>query len=337
MLHEIPYDVRRKIYDYIMPSSVHIWTTGGVTRLFSCVPPPAIDPKEPGRECQEGLPLEADKWDESHTETWAVRLRSSWGPHWKCEEKAKELVDNLDTIEVLLQVNKQINADIVDLIVTSAEVIIADIASFETFVRRSVDFKFSCRFEDVQKLRIVAKLHTRALETIERRNQTPTKDSTGEIAERNDPEVVAWQRLSSTLAHVTALRTLRVWLDRSEEHYWTTVDESAILAPLRPLADRGQLDVCIELPRHYNDDITTFPFKVTRRLRQRFFGHIESQCKPRTFQKDDFPMLLDDDEFSVYGLSAAELEKAERALWRDGVDIERDIIFYGCFVYRGTV
>ncbi|KAH7068128.1 hypothetical protein BKA63DRAFT_106645 [Paraphoma chrysanthemicola] len=336
MLLKIPYDVRRKIYDHIVPSSVHIWTTAGVTRVFSCVPPPATDPKEPGKECQEGLPLEEDKWDESHTKTWAVRLQSGWGPHWKCEEKAKELADYSDITEVLLRVNKHINAEIVDLIVTSTEVIITDIASFETLVRRSVDVKFSCRFKDVQKLRIIAKLHTRALTTIEQRNQISTRESTRETTQKNDDaEVVAWQRLSFTLAHVTALRTLRVWLDRRESYYWTTVDESAILAPLRPLAVERQLDVCIELPRHYNDNITTFPFKVTRRLRQRFFGYIDLPDEVRTFRKADFPMI-EACHFPVDGLSAAELESAERQLWREGVNIQHDIINDGYFICRGN-
>jgi hypothetical protein len=27
----------------------------------------------------------------ARTATWARRLRSSWGPHWKCEEDAKNL------------------------------------------------------------------------------------------------------------------------------------------------------------------------------------------------------------------------------------------------------
>jgi hypothetical protein len=108
MLLKIPYDVRRKIYDHIVPSSVHIWTTGGVTRLLSCVSSPPIDSKGPGKECQEGLPLEEGTWDESHTETWGARLQSSWGPHWKYEEKANELVDDRDTIETLLLVNKHV-------------------------------------------------------------------------------------------------------------------------------------------------------------------------------------------------------------------------------------
>jgi hypothetical protein len=62
------------------------------------------------------------------------------------------------------------NAEIVDTIVTSTKVIISDIASFEMLVHRSVDFKFSCSFKNVHKLRIVAKLHSRALAIIEQTN-----------------------------------------------------------------------------------------------------------------------------------------------------------------------
>lgn len=105
-LLEVPYDVRRQIYDYIVPSSVHIWCVGGVIRLFSCVPHPAADPKDPGKECKEGLPLGEDEWNNSHTEIWAARLQSSWGPHWKCEEKASELAQGSDTIAMLLRVSK---------------------------------------------------------------------------------------------------------------------------------------------------------------------------------------------------------------------------------------
>jgi hypothetical protein len=79
---------------------------GDVIRLFSCESPPPVDPTEPGMECQEGLPLEENTWDESHTETWGARLQSSWGPHWKCEEMANKLGDSNDTIEALLRVNK---------------------------------------------------------------------------------------------------------------------------------------------------------------------------------------------------------------------------------------
>jgi hypothetical protein len=106
MFLKIPYDVRRQIYDHIVPSSVHMWTTGGVTRLFSCVTPPAAAHGDLDKECQEGLSFEEAERDESHTKTWAARLQSAWGPHWKCEEKANELVDNRDTIEILLQLNK---------------------------------------------------------------------------------------------------------------------------------------------------------------------------------------------------------------------------------------
>jgi hypothetical protein len=179
---------------------------------------------------------------------------------------------------------------------------------------------------------IIAKLHTRALTTIEQRNQTSKKASTEEPTQKNDDaEVVAWQGLSSTLAYVTALRALRVWLDRDEEHYWTTVDENAIIAPLRPLADNRQLDVCIELPRHYNDNITTFPFQVTRRLRQRFFGWTDSRGKAHTYRIADVP-VIEACHFPVDGLSVGELESAERHMWREGVNVKHEIIDGGIWI-----
>jgi hypothetical protein len=206
------------------------------------------------------------------------------------------------------------NAEIVDLIVTSTEVIIADIASLENLMRRSFDTKFGCNFQDAQRLGIIAKLHTQTLKTIEQRNMTSTENLTQGTRQNNDDaDVVAWERLSSTLSHATALRTLRVWLDRSEYNYWTTVDESTIMASLRPLADRQQLDVCIELPIHYNDNTTTLSFPATRRLRQRFFEYINSLGKVRIIRKVDF-LILEASDFPVDGLSVAELEDAERQL-----------------------
>jgi hypothetical protein len=85
------------------------------------------------------------------------------------------------------------NAEIVDLIVTSTEVIIADIASFGKIMRRSFDTKFSCNFQNIERLEIIAKLHTRALETIEQKNMTSTENPTQETTQNNDDaDVVAW-------------------------------------------------------------------------------------------------------------------------------------------------
>jgi hypothetical protein len=114
------------------------------------------------------------------------------------------------------------------------------------------------------------------------------------------------------------------------------VDESTIIAPLRPLANRGELDVCIELPRHYNDDITTFPFRVTRRLRQRIFGFTDSLGKVCVTRRADFPMV-EACHFPVEGLSAAELEGAERHFWREGLDVKHVIIDGDVWTHYGLV
>jgi hypothetical protein len=41
-------------------------------------------------------------------------------------------------------------------------------------------------------------------------------------------------------------------------------------------------------------------------------------------------------DFPVEGLSSAELEAAERQLWREGFDIQHDIIDGGVWVRRGV-
>jgi len=75
-------------------------------RLFSCVATPATGLRDPGKERQEELPLEKVPPDAFRTKALAARLQSTWGPHWKCEEKAKGLGNVGDTIELLLRVSK---------------------------------------------------------------------------------------------------------------------------------------------------------------------------------------------------------------------------------------
>jgi hypothetical protein len=47
--------------------------------------------------------------------------------------------------------------------------------------------------------------------------------------------------------------------------------------------------------------------------------------------------MLEEKDFPVEGLSVAELEVAERQLWREGVDIHHEFINGGIFIHRGLV
>lgn len=238
-------------------------------------------------------------------------------------------------LEMTQGVETYSNAEIIDLMASSIEVIVTQIASVEELVRRSVNFTFDLK--NVQKLMIIAKLHTKTLAAIEQQKQTETSDFTREDPQNgNEAEVVAWQRLSSTLADARALRTLRVWLDRSDHHYWSTIDEISDTAPLALLSKIPRLDVLLKLSRHYNDDTTILPFPVRRRLRQRYFGYTDSLGTVHIIHKADFPMLEASD-FPIDWWSAADAEDAERDPWREGVDIQHIFIDGGRWLHRSTM
>ena len=81
-----PYDIRRAIYVHLITNQVHVFLRQGKIHLSVCVEPsPAGD--HYGFERRTSGDLSSDT-------IWARRLRSSWGPHWKCEEVASRINDN---------------------------------------------------------------------------------------------------------------------------------------------------------------------------------------------------------------------------------------------------
>jgi hypothetical protein len=96
-LLQAPYDIRREILNYLVPSSVHVFHTCGRLELSECVGCPQVSRYGVGEERQQGL-LDNDPYRQ---ERLARRLVSSWGPHWKCEEMMLQTRDirNHDTDE----------------------------------------------------------------------------------------------------------------------------------------------------------------------------------------------------------------------------------------------
>lgn len=130
------------------------------------------------------------------------------------------------------------------------------------------------------------------------------------------------------------LRTLRIWLDRDTWWYWSKLDERAVISPLQPLSHKPGLDVCLELPRHYDDNITVLPFRMQRRLRQRYFKHYDRRGYLEVLHMADFPVLQygPDGQLAFYGLgpySAEEEEDVERRIWRSGLDVDLEFNYDG--------
>jgi hypothetical protein len=92
-LIQLPYDVRSAILDLLVPPAVHLHRHKGNIVASMCVSSDAIYRHDLGSERKEGLEAEDSNGyvDYENTCIWARRLRSTWGPHWRCEERALRL------------------------------------------------------------------------------------------------------------------------------------------------------------------------------------------------------------------------------------------------------
>lgn len=109
-LLSLPAEIRREVYRYVVPPSIHIFTSPqGRLDVAACVEPlasPSSDDK-----CDIGGyldgPLRRPRARYRDTDpAWVRCLRSSWGAHWACAEVA--CADERDQIGDLLSVCKRV-------------------------------------------------------------------------------------------------------------------------------------------------------------------------------------------------------------------------------------
>lgn len=91
-LMSAPAEIRRAIYQHLAPASIHIFMSPqGRLDVSVCLEPP-ISPslvEDFFLDGYERRPSDGAPSDYASAEsTWARRVASSWGPHWKCEEAA---------------------------------------------------------------------------------------------------------------------------------------------------------------------------------------------------------------------------------------------------------
>lgn len=90
-----PIEIRYAIYVHFVPNRVHVFFRQGKIHLSMCVEPsPAGDHDGSDRKTTGSDRQTLDDW--FLDSIWARRLRSSWGPHWKCEEVALRTDDNYE-------------------------------------------------------------------------------------------------------------------------------------------------------------------------------------------------------------------------------------------------
>jgi hypothetical protein len=86
-LMSMPVEIRRAIYASVIDDyHIHAFLSEGRIQLSTCLQPNLGDHKHDGHDRKS----ENISWPK-----WARRLRSSWGPHWECEELALSENGNL--------------------------------------------------------------------------------------------------------------------------------------------------------------------------------------------------------------------------------------------------
>lgn len=119
-LLRIPLELRNEVYSYLLPRQLHAYLRDNEIRLSTCFEPDkdarssAYPHKYPFRkygECEDKPSDDYDRhpYDGSERRSWegpnqkleyVRRLQSSWGPHWMCEEGAREGIG--ETMALLL-------------------------------------------------------------------------------------------------------------------------------------------------------------------------------------------------------------------------------------------
>jgi hypothetical protein len=138
-----------------------------------------------------------------------------------------------------------------------------------------------------------------------------------------------WIQLCTAITGFERLRQLHLWADHNSQRSWTVVNERAFLAPLHTLLTANpHLQIHVSLPklhpkyespeRHFVHDCAPPPYRITRRLRQRFHA-VRQGTRYYKNWVPDFPITYEIDSSDE---ELETVEERERQWWQKGVDVE---------------
>ncbi|KAF2789376.1 hypothetical protein K505DRAFT_284515 [Melanomma pulvis-pyrius CBS 109.77] len=331
-----PAEIRRAIYAHLIPDQIHLFLHEKRLRLSACMQRDKDDhPDCYNRRSKEAHPPnDRDVPDPNYP----LRLRSSWGSHWRCEETAKRIremaCETNCTIAAtaLFLVCKRMFVDFAEMIADIAAFHINDLETLSILDPQSrvltsapsfSSMLAACVVPSLKELHINLRLPLSSYEALEK-----AVDSTGSEPSSMDHSISAWTGLCPAIEGLSELRRLRIWLDHAEPCTWSMVNERAVLSPLAPLSNNPNLDISIDLPklhpkwedldRHYTEDSSPLPLTIHRRYRQRCHGIESSDGSFGTKHSPDFPILYEFTE--MYNMTIQEVDDMERKSWERGED-----------------
>ncbi|KAK8070730.1 hypothetical protein PG997_010933 [Apiospora hydei] len=341
----IPIEIRRDIYANLLGNGhIHITLLSSKAgfRLTRCSDPDL------------GAEHVGDKrrpaGDDPDNRIWARRLSSTWGPHWQCEEsslaKEEETKDKDDAVipssyfEILDVMREQVCFHITDL---------DTIGTLFQYLSASPATSGSLGFEGlvaphIQKLEVALSLPLAFFEYFDDQPSAPGR----ELAPLFQEQARIWTEMPQGIDKLLpSLRKLSIWLDHTQRPYWSVLHERAVLRPFEQLGNLSRLDLSFDLPMlrsgvggathlfleeedtggcHFNNPSPT-PIYIRRRLRQRqrvVNAGAGIGRAPTIRWCPDFPLGL---KFSVNdGLSVAEMALRERAMERQGINVEQELV-----------
>ncbi|KAF2865233.1 hypothetical protein BDV95DRAFT_612827 [Massariosphaeria phaeospora] len=343
-----PAEIRRAIYAHLIPSQIHL-SLGekGLLRLAPCVQ----HDNDGDADCinqrtnDAGLVVWRDVYARGPDPDpiQALRLRSSWGPHWRCEEQMRRGCSRESdrTVMSLLLVCKRMYTDIIETMVDLTAIQINDLETLSLLAPEGrgmlgsepsspTSVLSTYLLPNLKYLHITLRLPFSIYEALE---HVPDFSSTS----NSEPSLLsAWTDIRLTInEHLPKLRELRIWLDHDGLESWSLLNERAVLSPLASLSNNPRLQVSINLPklhprwesaeRHFINDSSALPLIIHRRYRQRHHGIVNPRDGSLSIEeKGDFPAMypLGNEEWMG---TMEKVEEMERDEWAEGRDPTRII------------
>ncbi|KAK8015581.1 hypothetical protein PG991_008469 [Apiospora marii] len=314
-----PTEIRRSIYQHLIaPSSIHVFLSPrGRLQVSTCLEPP-ISPPLGGwhQTAYKRRPKDAG----DHDPTWARRLMSSWGPHWKCEEASH--THDLDYISILLSVCKKMFLDVCTMVLERATINVTDLATLELLSRMPTEEASGLShlwnlanyaYPLIQRLHVTLRLPLVVYEAL----AGVQDDQPGRAAESAGEDATAvacatWARAWSAVGQLPQLRNLHVWLDHDGSSSWSHVWERQVLGaglmavlaahwedragaeslpPVEVLFNLPKLHPALARPEtHYVSESPPPPFSIERRFRLDIHGEVGADGILRTKEEADFPI-----------------------------------------------
>ncbi|KAM0269413.1 hypothetical protein ACHAQH_009761 [Verticillium albo-atrum] len=275
----------------------------------------------------------------------AKRLRSSWGPHWKCETAT---FDSNSGVRKLLLVCKEMYDPAIGYL---ADRVVLHIIDLETLDALCQSQHAAGDLPPTMSLISIGKgvkvLHV----TLRLPLETFKKEWPRVI--RNDyhfPGPEPANRFKQVLPAVAALGSLqktRIEIDHTDPSSWSVVDERATLWPVRRIKNLApHIDLTLVLPNlhpfyesadyHFTESSPQTFYPIIRRVRQKYHYRedLEGNLTIIRSSHDTFPVevpyLLLLEELSANTTEVCperykEMVEEERARWKKGIDVQKEV------------